>query len=122
LVESIRRDFTVPSGFEPRAVREARARQEQGARRAAEEERRKQDEEQAREQAEQEAADRHWAALTPEEQARFDSEALKAFPLDAHLLNSPLRRIFLRSVRAQYLGQLLRTRETSHVRLVGDAD
>jgi hypothetical protein len=115
LVESIRRDFAVPKGFEPRAVREASARREQEARRAAEEERRRQAEEQARERTEQEAADRHWAALTPEEQARLDAEALEAFPLDAHLLNSPMRRIFLRSVRAQYLRQFHGGQASAHV-------
>src|SRR5262249_3682380 len=52
LVEPIRQDYAAPKGFESRAMREARAGQEQESRRAAEEERRRQAEAQAREQAE----------------------------------------------------------------------
>jgi hypothetical protein len=122
LVESIRRDFAVPKGFESRAVREARARQEQEARRAAVEEHRRQAETQTREQAEQEAADRYWAALTQDEQSRVDAAALRAFPLDDQLLNSPLRRTVLRSVRAQYLRQLLSTQEAGQTSLPADPE
>jgi hypothetical protein len=122
LVESIRRDYAVPKGFETRAVYEARARQEQAARRAAEEERRRQAETHAREQAEQEAADRYWSALTEQEQARLDATALQAFPLDDQILNSPLRRTFLRSVRAQYLRQLLSTQDAAQPCLPADSE
>jgi hypothetical protein len=111
LVESIRRDFGLPKGFETRAVREARARQEQATRRAAEEEHRRQAEAHAREQAELEAAERYWAALTPEQQAQLDAAALHAFPLDNRLLNSPMRKTFLRTSRIQYLRQLVAKQE-----------
>jgi hypothetical protein len=103
-------------------MREARARQEQEARRAAEEEHRRQAETHAREQAEQEAADRYWAALTQQEQSRLDAEALQAFPLDDRILNSPLRRTFLRSIRAQYLRQLLSTREATQPSFSADPE
>jgi hypothetical protein len=112
LVESIRRDFAPPKGFETRAVQEARVRQEQATRRATEEERRRQADADARELAELEAADRYWAALTQEQQAQVDAEVLEAFPLDTQLLNSPLRKALLRSSRVQYLRQLVANQQT----------
>jgi Replication initiator protein A len=122
LVESIRRDFAAPKGFESRAVREVRARQEQEVRRAAEGDRRREAEEHARERAAQEAADRYWATLSQEEQVRLDAAALQAFPLDDQILKSPLRRTFLRSVRAQYLRQILSTRHVAHALFPADPE
>src|SRR5262249_38804858 len=111
-----------PRGLGRRARREARGRQERGPRRAAEEERRRQAEAQAREQAEQEEADRYWAALTEQEQARLDAAALRAFPLDDRILNSPVRRTFLRSARAQYLRQLLGAQEATQPPALADPE
>ncbi len=110
LVESIRSDYAAPSGFESSADREAKAQAAEDARRAADIERQRQAEAQALEKAEQASIERYWSSLSKDDQAALEARALEAYPASEQVLNSPLRRGYLRSVRNQYIRELLRGR------------
>jgi hypothetical protein len=78
LVESIRRDYVPPKGFETRSRGQERLRQEAArARRAEEARQREEATEQARAQAEEARIRAYWEALTPIEQEIHKNEAIR---------------------------------------------
>ncbi|MGE3821065.1 MAG: replication initiator protein A, partial [Isosphaeraceae bacterium] len=112
LVASIRQDYAPPQGFETREVREQRARQAEEAHRQQEEARRRAAEERIRTEAEEAAAERYWNSLPPEEQDRIEAEALRAYPADDAIRKTPLWKGYRRTMRIQFLREIMRTGET----------
>jgi hypothetical protein len=114
LVQSITDDYAAPKGFVSQAehARREHARQAE-QRQAAEEQRRRQDQG-ARERAERLAIAAYWNALTPEQQAAHDAEAVAR--ADAEELKlivpGPIGRLGLSWIRDQYLTRLLRDQGT----------
>ncbi|RUL87990.1 hypothetical protein [Tautonia sociabilis] len=114
LVESIRKDYAPPKGFESRAERKAREQAEQERQRQEAEARRRQKQEQAREKAIQVRIAKHWDGLTPEEQDRLDAEALeqaeeslaRSYREMAESRN-PMAAGFLRLIREAHIKKLL---------------
>ncbi len=77
LADSIRKGYSTPKGFEPKADRTKRLEAEQAKQRlAAETKRRAEAAERAREEAEQARIDGYWNSLTPEGQEALQAEAL----------------------------------------------
>jgi hypothetical protein len=111
LVKAIRDDFASPAGFESKADRSRRE--------ATERERQRQDQERRQQAAQAKARDQeaqvlvldYWKRLTPEEQARIETEALdRADPETRAGCTdgmSVMRNILIRSVRESYIRQLL---------------
>lgn len=86
LVKSIAEEYAPPQGFVSRAERQQREHAERDAERRADEQRRADRKQADDEAAERRAADAYWQALTPEQQAALDAEALAA--ADAGLRNA----------------------------------
>jgi hypothetical protein len=117
LVESIRRNYSPPKGFESRAERQAREAHSREAAQKATEAARQRREEQRRQEEDRAAVEAYLAGLGPDERAALESEAITAAPeevrqsleaLDWDLLRHTLRRNCLRDyVAEKILGRKL---------------
>ena len=107
LVRAIRDDYAPPIGYKSKAEREARQKEAEQARCHAEQERRNAAEEKRRKKEQDDAVQAYWSRLSPEAQAALDTQAQGANPTDASILNSPLRKSYLKSVREAYIRSLL---------------
>ena len=96
LVHAIRDDYSPPKGYRPKAEREAKKKLAAAGSRKAEEERRRAAEEKQREEAEQAAIEDYWNRLSPEERSALETRAMEKG--DPAVLNSPLRRSYLKSM------------------------
>jgi hypothetical protein len=102
LVDSIRKDYAPPRGFESQADRARRVQTERAAEQAAAKSRHRKLDEEARLLAELEAIEEYWRSLTPLEQERLDAEALaeadpESWQSCRH--NPALARMYRRSLR-----------------------
>lgn len=112
LVKSITDDYAVPEGFISKAERQAREEAKQARERKAAEERRREKEEAARERAEQQAVAAYWSSLTPEQQKELDAVSIaQADPDMLAQENGPIKDIYQRIRRDQYIRQLLRDQQ-----------
>ena len=118
LVDSIRKGYAEPKGFESKAARAEREKQNADARKAAEEKRRQQAEKEAREKAEAEAKqsriDAYWVSLTPTQQAELMAAAMEADPEKRENIEEQRRRRLMwfveameKNLRNNYIERLL---------------
>jgi hypothetical protein len=118
LVDSIRKGYVEPKGFESKAARAEREKQDADMRKAAEEKRRKQAEKEAREKAEAEAKkariDAYWMSLTPTQQAELMAAAMEANPEERENIEEQRRRRLMwfveameKNLRNNYIERLL---------------
>lgn len=111
LVDSIRKDYAPPKGFESRADRDRRLEAERAAARGAAKSRHQKLDEEARLLAELEAIEEYWRALSPEEQRQLDADALEEGDPESwescrH--NPALARMYRRSLRHDLIRKRLR--------------
>jgi hypothetical protein len=102
LVDSIRKDYAPPKGFESQADRDQRLTTERAAEEGAQRSRHQKLDDEARMLAELDAIEEYWRALGPEEQARLDAAALAdADPesWESCRRNPALARMYRRSLR-----------------------
>lgn len=111
LVDSIRKDYAPPKGFESRADRDRRLETEQAAARSAAKSRHQKLDEEARLLAELEAIEEYWRALGAEEQSELDTAALEdADPesWESCRHNPALARMYRRSLRHDLIRKRLK--------------
>ena len=118
LVDSIRKGYAEPKGFESKAAREERANKDAAARRQAEDERRLKAQEEARIKAEEEVQkariDAYWESLTPAQQAELMNAALDEDPKTRESIEDARRQRLAsfvkhmeKGLRDDYIGRLL---------------
>lgn len=107
LVRAIRDDYAPPKGYMSKTEREVQRKSADQARKQSEEERQRAADEKSRQRAEADAVDAYWRRLTPDEQAALEDKALKTMPCDPSVLNSPLKRSYLKTIRESYMRTLL---------------
>jgi hypothetical protein len=110
LVDSIRKGYAPPRGFETKEARLCR----REAERQAEAADRLEADVKARARAERESIDRYWQSLDPEQRSQLDAEALALADRDAWeaCKSKPaLARLFRRSLRDEYIRKVLAERE-----------
>jgi Replication initiator protein A len=114
LVKSIEDDYAAPQGFESRADRIRREEAERQEQQKEAEQLRRRKAEQAREAAEHAKVTKYWNALSVEEQARLEADALgqaeeslaKSYR-EMRANNNPLAASFFRIIRDAYIRRLL---------------
>jgi hypothetical protein len=114
LVKSIEDDYAAPQGFEGQADRARREEAERQRQRQEADAKRRQKEEQARERAEQAKVTKYWNALSAQEQAKLEADALgqaeeslaKSYR-EMRANHNPLAASFLRIIRDDYIKKLL---------------
>ena len=113
LVDSIRKDYAPPKGFEPRAERDQRLEAERAAEQTATRSRHQKLDEEARLLAELEAIEDYWRSLTAHEQERLDAAALAqadAESWESCRHNPALARMYRRSLRHDLIRKRLKLR------------
>ena len=114
---AIRNGHAAPKGYVSADERQRREEARQ-ARQHAEAERQRQEREQiARERAEKKAVAAYWDALTPEQQAELDDDAIAQADAEERKLiePGPMQRIGLGILRDKHIRHLLRIREKQPV-------
>ena len=116
LVKSINDDYAAPKGFIPKAERQRQQEARQAKERLAAEERRRKQEDAARERAESEAVAAYRKALTPEELAQHEANAIAAASEETQrALDEPhmrqFRKTMLLKITDEHIRQLLASRE-----------
>ncbi|MDR3638178.1 MAG: replication initiator protein A [Isosphaeraceae bacterium] len=113
LVDSIRKDYASPKGFESRAERDRRLETERAAERSAVKSRHQKLDDDARLLGELEAIEEYWCTLSPREQDRLDAAALaEADPesWESCRHNPALARMYRRSLRHDLIRKRLKLR------------
>lgn len=111
LVESIRKDYAPPKGYESSADRERRTVAAQANEKAAAEQRRKTLDAKTQAVDEAEAVEHYWNALTADQQAKLEAEALESVEPEQweNCHGKPvLERIFRRTAREDHIKRLLK--------------
>ncbi|WP_169979047.1 replication initiator protein A [Tautonia rosea] len=119
LVEAIRKDYALPRGFATRAERETKRREAEDLFSQAHQDRLRERERVSQERAARQAIDGYWEALSPDDRAQIDAQALDAADpevAEAYRAMTPasLRAVFFRdNIREPYLRTLLADQVTS---------
>lgn len=109
LFKSITDDYVMPTGFESKAVRQMREEAKQAKERRNAAERRHKQEQDAREQAERQAIAAYWQALTPEQQAEHEADAIAAASEEARQsLDAPMTARFRKTMLGRLLDEHIR--------------
>jgi hypothetical protein len=114
LVDSVRKDYAPPKGFESPAQRASRLEAEREARICASKAQRQKFDEEATALAERDAIDDYWQSLTRDQQERLDADALAAADPETweSCRNKPaLARMYRRNLRNDRIRKLLKERE-----------
>ena len=114
LVDSIRKDYAPPQGFESSAARTRRQETHREVAQETEERYRLKVNAEARARAERDAIEDYWRSLTAEQQSRLDADALALADRESWetCKNKPaLAKMFRRNLRQEKIRKLLRERE-----------
>jgi hypothetical protein len=114
LVDSVRKDYAPPKGFESPAQRARRLEAEREAQICASKAQRQKLDEETRAQAEREAIEKYWQSLTREQQEQLDADALAAADpgtWESYRNKPALARMYRTNLRHDRIRKLLKERE-----------